>query len=348
MAYPPQQPGWPGQQPPQQGYQQQPGYGPPPQQGYGPPPGGGYGPPPAPPGGGYGPPQQGGGWGAPQDVNWDRMYEEGDPGAGSGYTPGDYPFVVDSAVWGPTSKGDKWMWTIKCRFTGGPHANGMITAYRAISEYKDDGSPNAAGIAILFGELRALGIPVGEKYGDPPGTQPYWRLGWTGEQVAQAMVGKNGIVRVENDDRGGKARRIKPATAGQVTQAPAPQPGPPAYGGYQPGPPAGQPAYPQPGPQPGGYPPQAGQPGTGQFTPGGQGQQPWNPGPPAQGPPQQYAPQPGGNPYPPQQPQPGQPPQAGPPQQPWPANGAPPGQPAGPPQQPQAGGAPPQPPWAAQ
>lgn len=401
MAYPPgqqgpQQGGW---QPPNQGQQQwgpppQQGYGPPPQQGYGPPPqGGGYGPPPGQ--GGYGPPPgqpQQGGYGGPAEPAWGEMYDQGDPSAQAGYTPGRHPFVVEEATYGPTNSGDKWMWTLKLRFTSGPHANGMITAYRAISHYKQDGSPNIQGIAILYGELRALGIPVGEKYGDPQGTVGFWAQGpkvngwgqqaFTGDSVAPAMVGRQGVVLVENDERGGKAKRIYPpqgagqAPAGPPQQAqqagpqygpsgmaPPTQPGGPAY--YSPVA-AQQGGSPQPGPQPVGGPPgmqafgqapQGQPPGVPSYTQQAQPAQ-WPQAPPQQGGTAEF--QPGQTWNPGQQQGPGQPPMPpaagppqqqapqGPPQQPWPANGAQPGpQGQAPQQQPAPGqqGGPPAQPW---
>jgi hypothetical protein len=45
-------------------------------------------------------------------------------------------------------------------------------------------------VATMFARLRALGIPVGSKYGDPGGTQPFWQLGWDEHQVAEAMCGR--------------------------------------------------------------------------------------------------------------------------------------------------------------
>ena len=366
MGYPPNQGGWqqPQQGPPpgQGGYGPPPGqygpppgqgqYGPPPQQGYGPPPGaGGYGPPPG------APPQDGqGGWAVPEP-DMDRMYEEGDPNASNGYTLGRWPFVVEDVTYGMTAKGDKWMWTIRCRFTDGPNAGRLITAYRALTEYLEDGKPNASGIAILYGELRALGVPVGPKYGDPEGTVGYWRQGpkvsnwpqqaFRNEDIGPAMIGRAGVIVVEKDrkdpERTRSGRIYPPAMAAGPPQgapgpaAPPAQPGPPApaMGGYQPGPPAQ--GYAQPGPQPGGqWPQQAAPGGTAEFQPGttsnpGQPpQQPW-PGQPAAGPPQQAA---------------GPPPQAGPPGQPWPGNGAAPGQ-QEPQQAPPAGqpGGPPRQPW---
>lgn len=343
-----QQPPWAQQGPPpqpapgygQQGYppQQQPPYGQGPYSG------------PPPPQQGYGPPQGGGQGGEPV---WDRMYENSEPGAGGLLLEpeGRWPAVITASVWGPSKDGTKWGWTITAQFTDGPHAGKSLVTSRIISEYKNDGTPNTAGISILFGELQAMGIPVGEKYGDPPGTVPFWRQGG-GQAAAQAMAGRPVMVQTKNDyDYGNtKIQRIRAPRPGQPTQAPpapqqpaAGQPAP-AMGGYQPGPPA--PGYGPPQGQPAGYPPQGGPvpPQSWQqasaATGGGMGEfaqgQTWNPGPPAApqqapaGPPAQppWAQQPNGAP-PPQGPPAGQqPPQAAPPQN-----------------QPQMGGAPPAPPW---
>ena len=373
MGYPPQQGGWqqPQQGPPpgQGGYGPPPGqYGPPqqgpppgPQQGqYGPPPGaGGYGPPP-----GQYPPQQDGqsGWAVPEP-DMDRMYDEGDPNASNGYTLGRWPFVVEDVTYGMTNKGDKWMWTIRVRFTDGPNAGRLITAYRAITEYLEDGKPNAGGIAILYGELRALGVPVGPKYGDPEGTVGYWRQGpkvnnwpqqaFRNEDIGHAMIGRPGVIVVEKDrkdpERTRSGRIYPPAMAAGPPTGHAPTPGAPgptpptppspapatqSAGTYQQGPPPQ--SYPQGPPQGGGQwpqqPQQAAPGGTAEFqqqttsNPGQPPQQPW----PGQ-PPQQAA---------------GPPPQAGPPGQPWPGNGAAPGQ-QEPQQAPPAGqpGGPPRQPW---
>lgn len=294
MGYPqnPPQPGqWPQQGPPQQGpYGAQPGQqfpgqaGPPPQQGYGPPQGQWGAPAQA------GPPAAAQGWGdGPPQPDLDRLYENSKE-TGGDYAAGTWPFTVTEAAYGPTAKGDKWMWRAKLQLGGGPDAGRVITAYLVLVEDND-------GLMFrTFSWLQALGVPVGEKFGDQPGTVPYWRQGWTGDQVAQAITGRGGMATIKNDDRGGKVDKIAAPAAGGYPAAPAPQ-------GYAQGPPQGPP----PGP------PQQGPPAPQQQA-WGQSPQPY--GPPAQqGPPQGgYAPQ---GPPPPQQ-------QAGPPQQaPWPGNGQP-------------------------
>ena len=285
---PPGQPGY----PPQQGYPQQGGYAP--QQG---PPPGQYPP----------PPQQAVGAG----VNWDRWYAEADASGGS-YTTGWHPAAVDSCEFGRTRNGDKEAWLVKFKFTAGPNAGRLINDTEAISEMTRDGQPNTGGMSALFRRLRALGVPVGEKFGDAPGTVPWWHQ-MSPQQVAQMMTGRQAEINVGDSEFGFRVNDIRPA--GQAAQAtagpygppgaPVPQPGPqapPPYG-YQ-GPPQAPQGYPQQGP-PQQAPPQqapqygpAGAPGTGHFTQQGQAQQPWNgqqqapQGPPPQQPAQQ-GPQPG-------------------------------------------------------
>jgi len=362
----PQQP-WPGQQPPQgYGYPQQPAQ---PAPGYGPP----QGAPPPPPGYGYGPPagyaappaaygQQG-----PQAFDWGQLYNDSDPGAGGGfdYADGDYPAVATEAQWTTTQAGDKHMWVIKWQFTAGQYAGRPVTAWRPVAPYQKDGQPNTGGISQLFEELQVLGIPVGEKYGDPAGTVPFWQLAggnWdqAGQMVAQAIPGRHALLKIGHDERGSKVKRIKrpsgapamaqpapqPPAQGSYAQAPAPQytSGPQAGGGG--GAAAGQPAQPYAQAP---MPPQAGQPGLGQFTAGGQAQQAGITGPPPGTVPQQAAPA-----APPQPAQPALP--FGPPQGQPPAAAAPPGPNGmpmpGPAQQPAQGqapgapGGPPAAPWS--
>jgi len=318
------QPGYGQAGPPAQQYGQQPGYGGQP----------GYGAPPQQ----YGAPQYGASPGTGSPAEWDAYYNMGDP-TGVNYQEGTYPGHAIESVWGPSNDGTKMGWTITFVFDGGPHAGSKITTPRVISPYKNDQTENKAGMGILFGELHAMGIPVGEKFSGVPQQVPYWHQGITQEQVAQMMLNKPVMLRIKNDDYGSKVKRILAAQGAQAAQAgpaaggyapapgPGPQPGPQAVGGpqqgYGPGP-GPQQAPPQGGPPQGGYAPQPGTynqaspgpGGIGQFAPppGAQGQQ----GPPPQGYPQ------------------------------GPANGMPPQQaPAqGPPQQaPGMGGAPGQPPW---
>jgi hypothetical protein len=356
MGYP-QQPGQPWQQP---------------QQGYGPPAGPGYGPPPVQ--GGYasqgntsyapGAPAGGGGY------NFGDLWTGADKTAGELIPVGDYDAVVEEAPFGQTRDGDKGAWTIKFRITTGPAAGRPVTMTMSISPTKKDGTPNPAGMGIMFRQLHAMGVPVPPPIG-APGERPFWELGWTEHNVAQQMTGKPVLIKViQNDWDGGtnnKIRDIKPARPGAPTQVQQSQPQAPAMGGYQPGPVAQ------------GYaPPQA------QQAPNSYGQPQWqNPaGQPAQGPPQQapqgpYGAPPGsfpgqaspqgtpqGPPSPPQQVPPGQAPAGPPAQPPWaqqaPQSGAPPMQQPGPAPAPQQapgqgaiptvppGQAPPAPPWAQQ
>jgi len=342
MTYPP-NPQYPGQQP--QGYPQQgppPGYGPnPPQQQppyyqgapqQGPPAPAGYGPPaPA----GYGPPQgyDQGGYGPPEP-NWQAMADGADTSTGGDYEPGWWPAHAITCEYGLTRKQDKYCWTPVFQFDGGPNNGRKMTTTLSISETLNDGSSASGLTAKLYRQVGALGVPVGEKFGQP-GVTPFWQMGWTGEQVAGVIAQTGAPVEIQvyydkdwgNFKIGGirTARNAQGrAVAGPPMQA---QAGPPAPGMQQ-GPPMQAPQPAQAAPQ--GY-----------------------PGQPAQAPPQQYAaPQPAAAGPPPQQWQPGQggiPPQnpmaefqpgtTWNPGQPGPQQGPPPQAPQGYPQQapPQAG-----------
>lgn len=357
------------------GYPNQPGqpYGQQPQQGYGPP-AQGYGPPPVQQG--YGAPQPPAGYGAAPGApaggggyNFGDLWQGADTTAGELLPNGDYDAVVEEATFGQTRDGDKGAWTIKFRITTGPGAGRPVTMTMSISPAKRDGTPNPAGMGIMFRQLHAMSVPVPPPIG-APGERPFWELGWTEHNVAQQITGKPVLIKViQNDWDGGtnnKVRDIKPARPGAPTQVQQGQQAPqqaPAMGGYQPGPPAqgyaqqappqpygaphpqtagqwqtpqGQPAQPPmqaPPPVPGApqyaQPQQPGQPGMQQFTPQGQA----GPQMPPPGPP-----------APPQGQAPAQPPWA----QQAPQNGAPApqGQPPAPPAQ--QGQAPPAPPWAQQ
>ena len=359
MGYP-QQP-YPGQPAPQ-GYPQQP-YPQQPQQGYpqAPPPG--YGQPPAAPQGypqqpppgyqqGPPPPAAAGYGGQAMEPAWAAMYEAGDPSKmGGSYTlpapsEGTWPAVVIKSVWGQSRNGKPGWTPIEIQFTDGPHAGQKLSDRRIISEKQRDGvTPNDAGIAILFGELRAMGVPVGEKFGDPPGTVPFFAQGpGGGERAAATMVGKPILARIKTDPDGygSKIDRIMaaqpgqaaPGVAGQPAQAPpqqyaAPQPaaaGPPQ--GYPQQPPAAMPpqGYPAAPPQgypaqpPAQYPQQAAAAPPGPANPGGPGLEQFAPqqaaAAPQAAPPQQGYPQPNGAPVQ-QQPAAAPPPQGAPPMPPW-------------------------------
>jgi hypothetical protein len=106
----------------------------------------------------------------------------------------------------------------------------------SINPTKTDGTPNDKGLGIMFRQLGAMGVPV-------PPDQPFWTMGWTEENVAQAIVGKPVLLRVINDAYDGTPRSkvgdIKvahpgaPTTVQQVQQAPVQQQAamPPGYGG---------------------------------------------------------------------------------------------------------------------
>lgn len=292
----------------QGGYQgQQGGYGPPPGQQGGYAQGGQQGYAPGPPqdqGQGYGPPP--GAWGAPNPGGEDfgAMFGKADMSSNL-IEKGRYPGVVESSEYDKTKSGDKNAWTIVFRTTGGmapsyggPGAGTKLTMTLSVNPVKKDGTENNQGLGIMFRQLGAMGVPI-------PPAQPFWALGWTPQQAAQAMVGRPVMLSVIQDEYEGvtrnKVRDIQPPVPGQPTQVPQGQQGAPApFGGAQgygppqgqQGPPPGQQGYGQQAP-PNQGPPQQGPPPNQQ--PWGQpsyGQQPpqqdysQQQGPPAQGPPQ--------------------------------------------------------------
>lgn len=330
MNYPPQ--GYP-PQPPQQPYgQPQQGYGQP-APGYGPPPG--QQPPPWAGGqqGGYGygaPPAQGG------DYDFGQLYGQADFTSSTLYPAGDNDAVVESAEYGRTKDGTKGQWTLKIRTTTGQAAGKMpMTHYITISPQTKAGEQNGAGIAMMFRELAALGIPVPDPNNPQSGQvvngeAPFWVMGWTPQNVAQAMVGKPVTANLYHDDWDGqtrsKVRRLKPARPGAPTDWPRAGQAPPVQGavpggvagGGVPYPPA--PGYPPAPPAPGPAPQQMAQPPQQQWQTVGQqaappppqappGAPPWAPqqaAPQGQQPPQQGFPPIAGAPPWAQPPQPGQ------------------------------------------
>jgi hypothetical protein len=322
--------------PPQGGFQPGPPQGPPP--GYGPPQGGppqqGYGP----PQGQYGPPQQGypqqaaPGQDPGEAINWDQWYAEADASQGGGsYTTGWFQAQLADGDWTQTRNG-KPCFKLGFKIVAGPDAGRKIRDTETISEMTRDNQRNTGGMAAVFRRLTVIGIPCGEKWGDPPGTRPWWHWAQTRAQSAamaiQAAVQNPRTVEIQigySTEFGYSVDDVR-ALAGQPQQAPQgsygpPGAPPPAQGGMAPQP-YGQQPQPAAGPPPGAYGPAGGY-GTEQFTPQGMAQQ----GPP-QGQPQQG--------YGQQVPPNGYPQQAAP-------QGAP-QQPQGPPQ---AGGPPGQPPWLA-
>ena len=213
-----------------------------------------------------------------------------------------YDAIVEDAAWGKTKDGTKGAWTVKFRITTGPEAGYPLTMTMSVSPNKNDGTSNERGLGRMFRQLAAMGIPV------PPG-QAFWELGWSPENVAQAMKGKPVLIKVIQDeydgDKNNKVRDIRPPKPGaplqvqqaqQAQQAPAGQWQAPQNTGYaQAG--GGYQGYGQPQPQPNGYPQQPqGQPGYGYP-----GQQQAPQGPVAPGPWQNAQPQPGQPQQPPQQ-----------------------------------------------
>jgi len=358
---------------PNQGWQQQ---GPPPGQGgYGPPPGQGYpqGPPPGQQGGYAPPPGQQQGYGQPGPYGPPQGQQGYAPGFGPGGMPGGggedfgqmygqadmssnliekgrYPALIESSEYGATKDGTKNAWTIVFRTTGGmapsytgPGAGTKLTMTLSVNKTKKDGTENPQGLGIMFRQLGAMGVPI-------PPAQPFWELGWSPQQAAQAMVGRPVMLSVIQDEYEGvtrnKVRDIQPPMPGQplqvtqqAQQAPQPFGGAPGYSpppGQQGPPPGQQQAPPAQGPPPNQQP--WGQPSYG--PPPGQG---YGPPPPGQQP--QFEGQGYGQPGYGQQQAP--PAQQGYQQQGPPSNGYPQqGQPQGPP--PGQGDAPAPPPWAQQ
>lgn len=271
-------------------------WGPQGQQPYGQQPQGGYqqGPPQQPYGGQQ---PQGGGFGGPPGgsggYDFGQLYGQAD--LSSNLVPADrYPAVVESNEWGRTKDGTKGVWTLVFRTTapglkksqGSPGSKYTMTL--SVNPTKQDGSPNPQGLGIMYRQLGALGVPI-------PPAQPFWELGWSPEQVAQATVGRPCTIQLIEDEYEGvtrnKVRDIQPPTPGAPTQTPqqSQAQGQP-QGGWQ-----GQ-SYGQQAPQPW-QPPQQ-QPGQFQGQGFGQdfGQQTQNPqfAPQGQPPVDQY-----GNQYPP-------------------------------------------------
>jgi hypothetical protein len=145
------------------------------------------------PGGFQGGPPQGGG-------GYDFAQLFGNADMSSNLIPKDrYPAVVDSAEWGRTKDGTKGVWTIVFRTTG-PGKKGTqappgtkLTMTLSVSPTKNDGTQNSQGMGIMFRQLGAMGIPI-------PPNQPFWELGWTPEQVAQAMTGRPVMIQVIEDE----------------------------------------------------------------------------------------------------------------------------------------------------
>lgn len=230
--------------------------------------------------------------------DFNALYGQADMTAGMVIDAGSYDAVVESSEWGNTKSGDKGAWTIKFRITTGQHAGVPLTMTMSVSPTKQDGTVNSAGLGIMYRQLGALGVPV-------PPNQPFWAMGWSEENVAQAMTGRPCLIRVIQDEYDGrmnnKVRGIEPARPGAPTDWPrnsqqqpqqgqggqfgpiAQMPGQLAQNGamlQQPQGPYGQPSAPwnpaaqgQPA-----YGAQPGQGGTGEFTQQGQSQQPWMPG----------------------------------------------------------------------
>ena len=264
MSYPPG--GYPPQQYPQQ--PQQPGYGQPqgyppqqpqgyPQPGYPP---AGYGQQPAyaqPEAGNWAQHQGGGG----NSYDFGTLFGQADHSGSHLYPEEWFDAVIEDASWGRSKDGTKGQWTIKFRTTSGVAAGvSPITMTLSVSPTKNDGTPNPQGLGIMYRQLGAMGIPVTPRAAGGQGG--FWELGWSAEQVAQALKGKPCRIKIKHDEFDGitrnKIANIDKARPGAPTDwprggvaAPQPQgalpPGQPApadqYG--NPYPPAGAPQQPQ-------------------------------------------------------------------------------------------------------
>lgn len=260
-----------------------------------------------------------------QGYDFGTLYGMADHSVGTPLNETEHDAVVTAAEWGRTKDGTKGAWTIKFKTTTGERPGYQLTMTLSVNPTKSDGEPNPQGMGIMFRQLAAMGVPVPPPHG-APGTQGFWELGWTPEQVAQYIVGKPVYLRTYTDTYNDRARTkvgdIMPPRPGAPTQVQLPQQPQGQYapqqfqGGYGAPGPANQGYAPGPAPvgQPNGYPQQpAGQPGYG--YPGQQ--QPVQPqGPVAPGPWQNAQPQAAG-PQPPQQPQAPQQPQQVPGVPPW-------------------------------
>ena len=292
-----------------------------------------------------------------QGYDFGQLFGRADMSSGVRIDEGVYDAVTVKSTWGKTKDGTKGQWTAETVITTGQYAGTKFTNSITVSPVKNDGEENTKGMGAMFRHLRAHGIPVPPQPGMPGG---FWELGWSAEQVAQAMVGKPVQIVVKDDEYDGVTRskirdyqEPRPGAPAQVQlppQQPAYQNGygqQPQYAAHQPPPGYGQGGQAAPGPwQNTQQPPQAvpgapewaqpavpGAGGLGEFTGQGQSYQPGYMPPPGGGgaayqPGYDPGPVQGGPGYPPQQPsqqyqQPGYPPQQQQQQQPPQGYGAP-------------------------
>lgn len=195
--------------------------------------------------------------------------------------------VIEDAEYGKSKDGTKGQWQITARVTTGEHA-GKVPVKTTITISHDN--PQALG--IMFRDLAGLGIPVPDPQNPQVivnGTAPFWQMGWSEAQVAQAMKGRPVLMNIKHDEYDGivrnKIKGFRTARPGAPADWPRQQPQQPGYQQQQP--PQGYPqaGYGQPPADPWAaqlQQPQQPYPG---FQPGPAPQQPWNGG--------QQAPQPG-------------------------------------------------------
>lgn len=244
-GYPPQQYPQQPQQPqgypqpggyPQQGYPQPQGYPPAPQQqqqGFAP--------------AGYGQPQ--GNWaqqapqGASGGYDFGTLYGQADHSGSYLYAEDWHDAVVEDASWGRSKDGTKGQWTIKFRTTTGQDAGrSPVTMTLSVSPTKNDGTPNPAGMGIMFRQLGAMGVPVTPS-GNPAAPGAFWEMGWTEAQVAEVIKGKPCRIKIKHEEWDGITRNKVASIAAPRAGAPTDwQQGQAVAGGPPQAAPPGQPA----------------------------------------------------------------------------------------------------------
>jgi hypothetical protein len=151
--------------------------------------------------------------------------------------------IVSKSEWGRTRDGTKGQWAVEFRTSTGENAGRMPIQF-PMSVSAD----NPRSLGIMFRHMAALGIPVPDPQ-DPNkvvnGQVPFWMMGWTPEQIAQAMLGRPVTLFIKHDEYEGvtrnKVRDVRPPRPGAPTDWPRPQMQQPQAPGYGPPPGYGQP-----------------------------------------------------------------------------------------------------------
>lgn len=245
-----------------------------------------------------------GGAQAAEGYNFADLYGRADFSKGGIIPAREYTLICTEAEFGRTRDGTKGAWTVKSRVSSGEHARHQLTTTIAVSPMTNDGEENSGGLARMYRDLTALGVPVPDPKnpavvhnGERNNGMPFWMDGRTGQPLppgqaefaaASYMAGTpfrcNVIVEPYQGNDTNKMRNLKPALAGDPREIPA---APPQQPGQAPQQWAPQPGYGQPG-----------------QVPQAQAQQAWAQPQPTWQQPQQAAVPPG--------PQPGPPPQQAP------------------------------------